>query len=211
MRSKNPEMMTEIKDYITHYSLQHNGNSPTMQQIGDALGINKSTAYRYIVEMQEKGMLVYDGKKAETVLSRKYNPFYTNAAIVGSIPCGSPEEEEEDIEEIVDLPTSIFGTGTLYILHASGDSMVDIGICSGDLVVVRKTSSANEGDVVVALDEDGQNTLKTLRFDKVLGRYYLHPENEKYRDLYPEEISVQGVATHVIKNLTEPYRLPKST
>ena len=108
---------------------------------------------------------------------------------------------EAQIESYMPLPVSIFGSDELYILHADGDSMTGIGIDDGDLVVIKKQHQANIGDVVVALDGENQNTLKTHCFDKNKGRYYLHPENDEYDDIYVDMLTIQGIAQHVIKKL----------
>ena len=105
------------------------------------------------------------------------------------------------MEEYVPLPVSIFGRGELYILRASGDSMIGAGISDGDLVVVRRTTEANDGDIVVALTEETGTTLKRLLHEKGTGRVILHPENPSMQDMAFESIAVQGVAVKVIKNI----------
>lgn len=86
---------------------------------------------------------------------------YIAAPLVGSIYFGSPEEEEENVEEYVSLPVSLFGKGDFYILRAKGDSMVDAGIAEGDLLVIERNCPASEGDIVVALDQDLFSTAST--------------------------------------------------
>lgn len=92
--------------------------------------------------------------------------------------------------------------GECFLLEAYGDSMVDIGIDKGDLVLVKKTETANDGDVVVALTEDG-NTLKRLFWEN--GKPRLHAENKTYTgrmlDFYPRELTIQGIALKVIKDI----------
>ena len=103
------------------------------------------------------------------------------------------------------LPEMIFGRGDFYILRANGDSMVDEGIDEGDLVIVENVRTANVGDIVVALDENQQNTLKTYAgIDEASGQAILKYENqEKYPDLEirVRELVIQGVARKVIKSL----------
>jgi repressor LexA len=169
MRSKNPELMKKILKYAEQYYLDF-GHSPTTLNIAKALDIAKSTVYRYLLEMNDKGMLEYDGQEIQTAVTRKVNQDISQTAIVGSIPCGTPEYEEEHIEGYVALPTAIFGKEDLYILRANGESMIDAGIDDGDLVVIKKNKKANDGDIVVAL-VDNQNTLK---------RFYRDDENRKW-------------------------------
>ncbi len=204
MRSKNPEKMKEICTYVSDY-YRIKRSSPSVSEIAKGVGIAKTTAYRYLVEMNEQGMISYDGHTIETPQIDKCVTGYFSAPIVGSIHCGDPETEEEHVEEYVTLPESIFGKGEFYILRASGDSMVDAGIEDNDLVVIKKQSTASVGDIVVALDEDNQNTLKTFdRIDDESGYAILKYENRrKYRNkvIRVRELVVQGVAKHVIKAL----------
>lgn len=100
MRSKSPELMSEIKKYIEDYYLQ-NRQSPSTTKITEAVGIARGTAYKYLVEMAEKNMIEYDGQEIRTNVTRKYSGEQTQTPIVGSIPCGSPQYEEENIEEYV--------------------------------------------------------------------------------------------------------------
>ena len=130
---------------------------------------------------------------------------YVSAPLVGSIQCGSPEEEQEYVEEYVSLPVSMFGKGEFYILRAKGDSMVDAGIDEDDLLVIERGCSADVGDIVVALDANGQNTLKRYTgYDENKGCYLLAYENEaKYpgKVIRVKRFTVQGVARHVLKTL----------
>lgn len=200
MRSKSPETMNSIVKYVEKYHREY-GSSPSTRQIALALSMGNSTVHRYLVEMAEKDMLEYDGASITTSVTRKYSEQFAGAAILdNAISCGKPEYQEEHIEEYVQLPTALFGSGEFYILKASGDSMIKAGIDTGDTVVIKKQNTANFGDIVVAL-ADGQNTLKTYTFDEELGRVKLHPENDEYEDIYPDELYIQGVAVNVIKKL----------
>lgn len=204
MRSKNTELMKKICTYVSdYYCLKL--HSPTLSEVAKGVGIAKTTAYRYLIEMNEKGMLSYDGCNIETPRSDKCTSGYFSAPIIGSIHCGDPNTEEEYVEEYVNLPESIFGSGECYLLRAVGDSMVDIGIGEGDLIVIRKQGAANVGDIVVALDENNENTLKTFAgIDNETGYAVLRYENkEKYgnKEIHVKTLVVQGVAKQVIKTL----------
>lgn len=196
--------MKEICTYVSDYYRTWR-SSPSVNDIAKAVGIAKTTAYRYLVDMNDRGMISYDGHTIETPQIDKCVSGYFSAPIVGSIHCGDPETEEEHVEEYVSLPESIFGSGEFYILRASGDSMVDAGIEDKDLVVIRKQETAAVGDIVVALDEDSQNTLKTFDgIDEKSGCAILRYENQrKYpnKEIRVRELVVQGVAKHVIKAL----------
>ena len=202
MQHKDPKLMEKIRMFAMNYYREHN-QMPSIRTIADGTGMNRGSVQKYLVEMQERGIIEYDGKirhihasKAPTESKDTYN-----AGIIGSIACGITEDIEEYVEEYIPLPVSIFGRGELYILRASGDSMIDAGISDGDLVVVRKTMEANDGDIVVALTEETGTTLKRLLHEKGTGRVILHPENPSMQDMTFQSIAVQGVAVKVIKSV----------
>lgn len=199
MRSKSQELMDKILKFAEEYYLD-NGHSPATSAIAAELNISRATAYRYLVEMNDRGMVEYDGQEIHTAVTRKLNNEINRTAIVGSIPCGSPQYEEENIEEYISLPTAIFGKGDFFILRASGQSMIEAGIDDGDLVVVRKQNFADEGDIIVAL-VDNQNTLKRYYRDDERKKIVLHPENRRMKDILVDECYIQGVACHIIKAL----------
>lgn len=200
MRSKSPELMEKIKEFAEGY-FRENGETPSNKTIAGAMGMGRSTVYYYLVDMAQRGMISYENGIISTEKIRKLMPEVNQAALVGSIPCGEPDEREAMVEEYIPLPVSVFGSGDFYVLRASGDSMVDAQINSGDLVVIEKTSIANVGDIVVALTDDRLSTLKRLCFDVQKNCYYLHPENAGYEDIYVSSLVVQGVARHIIKAL----------
>ena len=206
MRSKRLELMDQISAYIDQYYCERQ-TTPSVNEVALGVGVSKATAYRYLVAMDERGMLEYDGP-SRTIVTKMISKFSSgsiSAPVVGAIPCGEPETEEENIEEYVSLPVSLFGHGDFYILKADGDSMTDAGIDNGDMVVIRKQSSANVGDIVVALDEHQLNTLKLYAgVDEETGEAILRYCNkERYPDkeIRVRELVVQGVAKHVIKAL----------
>ena len=204
MRIKNPEVMQAICSYVDSYYREKH-TTPSTSEIAEGVGISKATSYRYLVAMNESGMLSYDGKSIITRQISKCTSDYFSAPVVGSIRCGDPELEEENVEEYVSLPKSIFGEGKFYILHARGDSMVDAGIEDGDMIVIRMQESAAVGDIVVALDENNENTLKIFGgIDEETGCAILRYANQaKYPDkeIRVNQRIVQGVAKHVIKAL----------
>lgn len=204
MRPFNQTYLDDILKFVNKY-YQENRVAPTINQVSEGVGVPRSTTHRYLQELSKRGMLEYDRGILSAPQSAKMKTSYISAPLVGSIQCGSPEEEEEFVEEYVSLPVSLFGKGEFYILRAKGDSMVDAGIEEDDLIVIERKCPAKKGDIVVALDPDNQNTLKRYAgFDKTERRYILKYENEAK---YPGEVikvksfHVQGVARHVIKSL----------
>ena len=201
MRSKNSKLMEKIRKYAEGYT-RDNRRSPSTTDIALEFHISRSTAYRYLVEMDEIGMIRYENGEIITASTEKISKDLSSVPIVGSIPCGAPEEEEENVERYVSLPADLFGDGEQFILRASGDSMVDAGIEDGDLVFIERTENAEPGQIVAALC-DNQSTLKRLKYDADSGRMVLHPENgrKQYKDIVSPHIAVQGVARYVLKPL----------
>lgn len=201
MRVKKPEIMERIVTFANEYRREY-GRSPSTSEIGAEVGVAKGTAYTYLTRMRDLGMIQYDGKDIITNISERINKAVNNTPIVGRVVCGDPVEEESMVEEYVDLPTSIFDSGELFILEAYGDSMDLAGIDAGDYVVVHKQNTASSGDLVVALT-NGENNLKRIRFDNERQVIALCPEssNKRYKVKEYKEVQIQGVATHVIKQL----------
>ncbi|MBE6984560.1 MAG: repressor LexA [Ruminococcaceae bacterium] len=203
MRYKDPELMKEIHAFVNDY-FRSERRSPSVNDVAKAVGIAKTTAYRYLVDMNERGIIAYDGSTITTPQTGKCISGYFSAPIVGSIRCGNPELEEECIEEYISLPVSVFGNGQdCYMLRAEGDSMVDVGIAENDLLLIHRQHTAAVGDVVVALDGERQNTLKTFAgIDIESGCAVLKYENRKEypgKQILVNELEVQGVVTHIIK------------
>mgnify|MGYP000966320919 CR=1 FL=1 len=205
MRSKDSALMERISDFVgDYYRMRY--TSPTVRTIAEALDISKSTAHSYLVEMGKRGLLSYeDGTISNLEKIRKTKTGLFSAPLVGSIRCGDPETEVEQVEMYISLPEAIFGTGEFYLLRAVGDSMEEAGISDGDLVLIRKQDTCEKGDIVVAMDENRENTLKVYdginkENKKAILRY---ANEEKYpgKKIEVTELIVQGVARHVIKAL----------
>lgn len=205
MKTRNPELLDMIYEYVQKFIMK-NKRIPSTSEIGAELGISKTTAYRYLMDLDQQGRISYNGKN-RTIASdsiSKYDTSSIQAAILGSIHCGEPQFEEENIESYVNLPSQIFGRDDCYILHANGESMIDAGIDDGDYVVIRKQWFARDGDIVVAL-VDGESTLKIYRKDEN-GVVYLQAANKKEPYLYPDiyahnSLYIQGVAIFIIKDI----------
>ena len=109
--------------------------------------------------------------------------------------------EEENIEAYYWLPEELFGKGDFFFLRANGDSMIGAGIDDGDLVLIRRCDDAQVGQIVVALTDENENTLKRFYPEPEKNQVRLKAENPKYKDIITRECHVQGVAVKVIKDL----------
>lgn len=199
MRYKSEETMKEITAAIDSYFFIHK-ETPSITEIAKLVGRSRSTIHAYLQEMNRIGQIHYDGVTLETPVTSKADSGYSLSPIIGSIACGEPQYEEENFEAYVALPDALFGSGEHFILRAKGESMIEAGIDPGDLVVVRKQNTADEGDIVVAL-VDNETTLKRFYIDKEKKCVRLHPENRTMNDILVKSCYIQGVAQHVIKAL----------
>ena len=199
MRHKSTELMGTIKAFVEEYYKNYR-HSPSTTQIADAVGIARGTAYKYLVAMNENGMIRYDGQQISTEQTEKVQTEFTSVALLGAVSCGVPTLEEEYIEEYVSLPASMFGKGTFFLLRAKGESMIEAGISPGDLVLVRKQSEAMDGDIVVALIDGEETTVK--RYFRELRSVRLQPENDKYEPIVgSDNIKVLGKVISVFRML----------
>ena len=197
MRHKSEEKLKEIKNFIWDY-MQDHAYAPSFREIADYIGMSLGSVHAYISELQDRGVLTVDGRrKIELNLPM---PRVKMIPILGSIVCGEAEDAEEYIEDYMALPASITGDGEYYLLRTHGDSMIDAGIEEGDLVLIRKQTTAREGQIVVA-EYDNKTTLKRIHYDDAHRRIHLQPENEKLKDIVVRSCRVQGVATKLIKDL----------
>ena len=179
-----------------------NGKTPTLQEIADEVKLDKSNVSRNLKVMKERGIIDlkqgWNGIKTNKIKKRVLE--MTDVPVVGTIACGSPMLAEENIEKYIPISTALLGNGTFFALHAKGNSMINANIEDGDFVIVKQQNTANEGQIVVALIDD-EATLKRYYLDKKHKKVRLHPENVEMEDMYFDNISIQGVAVKVLKDL----------
>ncbi len=202
MRRMNEEKLQRLAAYIRQFARENNGAAPTLAEMTAHMQMSKSTVYRHVLELERRGEVSYSGKMTlESDLQRKMKCGFRRVPILGQIVCGSPDEQEEHVSGYLAVPEEWID-GECFLLEAYGNSMVDIGIEKGDLILVKKSETAVSGEVVVALTENG-NTLKRLFWED--GRPRLHAENKSYEkediDFYPQQLILQGIALKVIKDI----------
>jgi repressor LexA len=196
MKTLNDETLKRVREFNIAYQQEH-GITPSYRQIMNALKLGSlATVRRYVMELENQGILKRSeiGKIIPMPKLKKGN--FVLAPLIGSIVCGIPNPSEENYEDTYALPTDIFGKSHLFMLHAEGNSMIEAGISPGDLLVLRKQDSADDGEIVVAL-VDGETTLKRLHHRD--GKIVLHPENKRMKDIIVDDCNVQGVLVSCIK------------
>lgn len=199
MRTKDEALMKEIVDAIDEFYSQK-GRTPTTREIGAVVGLTHVGVLKYLQEMDDRGMLEYEGGRITTERIAKSKENSVSIPLIGSISCGQPLLSEESVESYIRIPTEWLGSGEYFLLRANGNSMVGAGIDDDDIVIIRKATEANDGDIVVAL-VDNENTLKRFFRDAKRRKIILHPENEDYDDIVVDGCEIQGVAVKILKDL----------
>lgn len=188
-----------IEDFVDDYAANEAGRSPSVTEIAAGLGLAKSTVSKYLNIMKADGTISFEGHRSIVTKKMRSDSEGTLAVpVLGEVACGMPILAEENIQEYVRLPVSLFGRGDFFILRARGESMINAGINDGDLVLARRQNVAEYNQIVVALVED-EATLK--RFRPQNGKIYLHAENPAYEDIVLDSCLIQGVAVKIIKDI----------
>lgn len=194
----------QILDYITQY-IQKNGWAPTLKQIAEAIGVSSlATVHEHLQVLEKKGVLK---KYAGTVRGIKVTPSVkenlnlTNGItlpVLGFIAAGAPIEPYTDPNmEMAVPPAMVSGNKRSFVLQVKGESMIDEGILDGDFVVVEQQEEAKNGEIVVALLENGFATLK--RYFKEATRIRLEPANAKMSPIFATNVRVQGKVVGVVR------------
>ena len=201
----------QILDFITE-SVRTKGYPPAVREIGEAVGLNSpSTVHSHLSTLVREGYLRRDPTKPRAIEVLVSNPDETeqrglhrapvrDVPLVGSIAAGSPILAEQDIEEIYPLPTELVGNDPVFMLRVRGDSMIDAGILDRDYVVVRRQPEANDGEIVAALVDDEEATVKRLQ--RRDGRVILHAENPDYPPMvFTGGVQILGRVVAVLRHV----------
>ncbi len=189
--------LEEVVRYIDRYC-EENGFPPTVRDMCRDLGIRSTaTAYSYVNRLREQGYLNKADRKKRAVSVR--SSATVKAPLVGVVTAGQPILAQENFEDMYTLPAAEFRGEDLFLLRVSGDSMIEAGIFDGDKVVVKKQDAAENGDIVVAMFDDGMNEGATVkRFFRRDGKVILHPENAALSDFVLDESSGVQILGKVI-------------
>jgi repressor LexA len=199
----------EIFDFIKRYSARY-GYPPTVRDIGKAVGLaSSSTVHAHLANLERIGMLRRDPTKPRAIelLDRAMGGVQAGVQafvrpglpLVGQVAAGQPVLAEENIEEYIQTPSFAGGEDGEYLLRVRGESMKDVGIIEGDLVVVRPQETANDGDIVVALVGE-EATVK--RFFQEADHVRLQPENSAMEPIRSREVRVLGRVVGLMRNIS---------
>lgn len=192
---KQAETLTFIKKYIVAH-----GFPPSVREICKGMDLSSpATVHAHLKQLEKKGLIRKESSKFRTIELLVENEFEDKSdklikvPLLGKISCGSPIEAIEQPNEFFDLPASLIpAKETIFTLRCSGDSMINAGILDGDYVIVQKQKIARNGDIVVALTEDNEVTLKT--FYKEKNHIRLQPENDTMEPIILENCTILGKA-----------------
>jgi repressor LexA len=196
----------EILDFFEAYQ-KRKGISPTLEEIAQALGVNKVTVFGHVAELEKKGVLtrakrgisrglqIVGSAEGEGLDHAAHSP--TAVPILGKIAAGAPIDTIEN-PETLDLQDLLPRDRDVYALRVKGNSMIEDSIRDGDLVLVERRSTAHNGEIVVAVLPEEEATLKRL-YKEPDGRYRLQPANSTMSPIYTDELEIRGVVLAVLR------------
>lgn len=199
---KQEEVLIVIKKYIAK-----NGYAPTVRELCEELHLSSpATVFVHLKHLINKGYLSQTNSKFRTLEVKVPNEFantkdeVVNIPLLGKVAAGNPIEAIEHPEEYLALPAHMIPRNKeVFSLKIQGESMINIGIYSGDVVIVEKTNTAKNGDLVVALNDENEATLKT--FYKENGYFRLQPENDFMAPIILKEVTILGKAIALYRKL----------
>ncbi|AHN21069.1 transcriptional repressor LexA [Lysinibacillus varians] len=173
------------------------GYPPSVREIGEAVGLaSSSTVHGHLARLEQKGFIRRDPTKPRAIEILEpedsiQKQSVIHVPLVGKVTAGSPITAIENIDEYFPLP-DIYGTSEdqLFMLEIMGESMIEAGIFDGDLVIVKQKATADNGDIVVAMTEEDEATVK--RFFKEKNHFRLQPENATMEPIIVDQVSILG-------------------
>jgi len=202
------QVLTFIKEKVTE-----RGYPPSVREIGEALGLSSpSTVHSHLSALVKAGLLRRDPSKPRAI--EVLDPHNTKTSrqktsrqaamrdvpLLGRIAAGSPILATEDVEDVYQLPASLVGRGPVFMLKVKGESMIDAGILDGDLVVIERGGSPSNGEIVAALIDGEEATVKRLRRSGT--QVILEPANPALQPIaYASGVEIIGRVVSVIRSL----------
>jgi len=200
----------EIYDFVVAYAQRH-GYPPTVREIGAEVGLaSPSTVHVHLAKLEQAGYIRRDPTKPRALelvgvdRSPPRDPGEVRVLpLLGEIAAGGPLLAEQNVEDYLGVPPPLSRGGEEFLLRVKGESMIEAGIMPGDIVVVRRQSTAENGDVVVALagtnEAADEATIKTYYREQ--GRVRLQPQNAALEPLFPEHVHILGKVIGLFRTL----------
>lgn len=195
-----------ILDYIKSYIVSH-GYPPTIREIGAAVGSSSpATIHAHLANLESKGYIKKQNSKnraLELLVDNEYEPkneLIVDVPLLGKITAGSPIEAIENPNEYFSLPSYLIPKNKeVFTLNVQGCSMINAGILDGDVVIVEKRNTARNGEIVVAMTDENEVTLKT--FYKEDGYFRLQPENDTMDPIILNNVTILGKAIGLYRKI----------
>ncbi|MEX1043477.1 MAG: transcriptional repressor LexA [Acidimicrobiia bacterium] len=202
----------QVLDFIRS-KVAERGYPPSVREIGDAIGLSSpSTVHSHLSSLVKLGYIRKDATKPRAIEVLAANPDSASAPstrddehlrdvpLIGRIAAGSPILAAEDVENVMALPTDLVGNGPVFMLEIRGDSMIDAGILDGDYVVIRRQDHARDGEIIAALIDGEEATVKRLR--RADGKVMLISENPAYEPMvFERDVAIIGKVVTVLRKL----------
>lgn len=198
---------TEILNYIKSFIVS-NGYPPTVREIGSALGNSSpATIHVHLANLEKKGCIKKDGSKNRAIellvkneFATKDNDLIVEVPLLGNITAGSPIEAIEHPDEVFALPSYLIPKNKdVFTLNVHGTSMINAGILDGDIVIVEKRNTARNGEIVVAMTDENEVTLKT--YYKESSYFRLQPENDTMEPIILQNVTILGKAIGLYRKI----------
>ena len=196
----------DILDYIKKYIVAH-GFPPTIREIGAALELSSpATIHAHLANLEKKGFIKKQDSKNRTLELLVYNEYDVKddltleVPLLGKITAGNPIEAIEHPDEYFPIPSYLIPKGKdVFTLNVHGESMINAGILDGDIVIVEKSNTARNGQIVVAMTDENEVTLKT--FYKEADHIRLQPENDSMEPFIFKNVTILGIAIGLYRKI----------
>ena len=195
--SKLSNRQQAIIDFIRK-EVREKGYPPSVREIGEAVGLaSSSTVHGHLARLEKKGLIRRDPTKPRAIelldenrVHDEFEESVVRVPVVGKVTAGQPISAFEQVEEYFPLPENIVTSDNVFMLRVIGESLIEAGILDGDYVIVRQQNVANNGDIVVAMTEEDEATVK--RFFKEKTHFRLQPENSQLEPIILENVTILG-------------------
>ncbi|MDR3591403.1 MAG: transcriptional repressor LexA [Negativicutes bacterium] len=200
LSTRQREILNYIKDMV-----RAKGYPPSVREIGEAVGLSSSsTVHSHLAKLEELGFIRRDPTKPRAIDVLDEAPWrqkaMTPVPLVGRVTAGQPILAVENIEETYPLPTELVGDENVFMLTVQGESMINAGILDGDYVLVRDQDTARNGEIVVALVDNEEATVK--RFFREKDCIRLQPENSFMEPIYSRNVAILGKVIGVFRRIS---------
>ena len=196
----------DVLDFIKKYSADH-GYPPSIREICKGVNLSSpATVFVHIKNLEQLGYIKTTNNKFRTIEILCDNEYITKnedivkVPLLGKVTAGSPITAIEQPNEFFDIPASLIpATATVFVLHVSGESMINAGIFDGDYVIVKRQNNSKNGDIVVAMTMDNEATIK--RFYKENGHIRLQPENDTMNPIILSNCTILGIVIGLYRKI----------